>query len=164
MYGASGRATGTVSLTDGPGDPRADISLQGENLVVRGAAGTPIQRVRLTAAGPLSRMPFQLSIAAPQPQPITFDGSGVFSRTGTQMAVSLSGAGEAREIAYRTVEPVVVRIGPEGQSVRARLNVGGGQAFVEGRKVGEVEPDRQHALDLVEVDRLRQVQVGCGRA
>jgi translocation and assembly module TamB len=149
----SGRATGAVRLTDSLGDPRASVRLEGENLVIRGAAGTPIERVRLTAEGPLSRMPFQLSLAAPKPQPITFDGSGVFSRTGADTVVTLNGRGEAREIAFSTVEPVTVRIGGQNRSIRARVNVGGGQALVEGRQVGDVV-DALATLDRVEIATL----------
>jgi translocation and assembly module TamB len=159
----AGQASGTVRLTDGPGAARAAVQLTGENLVIRGAAGTPIERIRLTAEGPLTRMPFQLSVAAPNPQPVSFDGSGVFSRTGQETAVTLTGRGEARDIPFSTVEPVAVRFGPAGNRVRARLAVGGGQAFVEGSQVGEVV-NALATLDRVEISTFTEDFAGTANA
>jgi translocation and assembly module TamB len=159
----AGRASGTVQLVDGPAGPRGNLALEGDDLVVRGAAGTPIERIRLTAQGPLSRMPFQISVAAPKPQPISFDGSGVFSRVGQENAITLTGRGEAREIAFNTAEPIAVRFSPEAQSARARLNVGGGQAFVEGRKVGEVV-NALATMDRVEISTFTEDFAGRANA
>jgi translocation and assembly module TamB len=145
-----GTSSGALRLTDGGGGPRATLSLTGDDLVVRGAENNPIERVRLTADGPLSRLPFQISIAAPKPVPASFDGTGLFVQAGGETSVTLQGRGKAQDVAFNTVEPILVRIAGANRSVRGRLAVGGGQAFIDARQTGQTV-NALATLDGVEI-------------
>ncbi len=146
----TGRISGAVRLTDGPGEGRATLRLEGDDVLLRAAPNNPVERFRLTGDGPLSRLPFQLSLATSQPTPVTFNGGGVFSRAGESFTVALNGSGEAREVAFRILDPVVLALAPEQRSIRGRLAVGGGTAVVDGRQVGD-RVNAQATLDGVEI-------------
>lgn len=132
----AGTAEGRLRLSAAPGGPDVDLSLRGQGLVWRGA-DVPVRSLSLTARGPLSRLPFEVEVAGDSPVAYAFRGRGLYAQAGEVRTVNLEGQGTAREIAFRTLAPVVLRLAGPERSVQARIGVGGGEATVQGRQTAE---------------------------
>lgn len=137
---AQGRLAGTMKIQERPGGAVAQIALDGQRLVGRGVAAGPAN-LRLRAAGPFARLPFQVSADAEQPFAWRFAGDGLLVQTGAGAAVvrevSLSGQGRVRQADVRTIEPADIRIGPGGEGVKLRLAVGPGRVDLDASQAGE---------------------------
>lgn len=129
----AGTAQGRARLADAPGGPMVDLTLTGQGLVWRGG-DYPVRSISLTAQGPLSRLPFRGEVAGDSPVPYSFRGSGLYSQVGQVRTVTLEGAGSARDIAFRTLAPVILRLAGPERSLQARVGVGGGEAVIDGRQ------------------------------
>ena len=122
---ASGEANGRVRLTEGGGAETAILDVSGRNVRFSGSPYV-IRTLDLDGRGTLERLPFTLKADVGGPTPLSFDGSGVYSRDGPAQSVVLEGAGSVREIDFTTRTPAVVSLSGDGRVVRVDLSVGGG--------------------------------------
>ncbi|MEH6664819.1 MAG: translocation/assembly module TamB domain-containing protein [Brevundimonas sp.] len=136
---ASGQADGRVRLTEGAGADTAIVDVTGRNVRFAGS-GYLIRTLDLNGRGTLNRLPFTLSADVAGDTPVSFDGSGVYARTGEAQTVTLSGDGRVREIAFNTRSPAVIALAGDGRVVRVDLGVGGGAL------VGELRQDSTASL------------------
>jgi translocation and assembly module TamB len=143
-----GTANGVVRLIDGAGGTNAAIRVEGRNLALKGSDASYIETLSLTANGPLSRLPFNVSATGADPQPYRFAGDGVYSRQGQAQVITLGGAGRVREFDLRTLEPAVLRIAPGERTARLRVAVGGGTVSLDGRQAGETVDARANFQSL----------------
>ncbi|MFN3559455.1 MAG: translocation/assembly module TamB domain-containing protein [Brevundimonas sp.] len=136
---ASGEASGRVRLTEGGGAETAILDVTGRNVRF---AGSPyvIRTLDLDGRGTLERLPFTLKADVGGPTPLSFDGSGVYSRDGRAQSVTLQGAGSVREIDFTTRSPAVVALSGDGRVARVDLSVGGGVL------TGELRQDSRAAV------------------
>jgi len=117
----TGSVGGTVKIVDGAAGPRASLDLKAENAVLTGA-GVAIRQGRLTASGPMSRLPYNVKLeGATRGGAWGLDGQGTFAETRPGYTVSFAGSGQAGGRALRTVEPAIFRFGGPTQSARLRL-------------------------------------------
>jgi translocation and assembly module TamB len=130
---ARGQASGTVRIVKGGGPASASVQLTAQDAVVRGSA-VSLKSARLTATGPLDRLPYQLTAQGQTGvTPFSVDGSGVYAQRDRLQTVSFLGKGEVRKVAFRTAEPVIVQFGPEGRSLRAHIVTASGGAVIDAR-------------------------------
>ncbi|OYX34034.1 MAG: hypothetical protein B7Y99_06285 [Caulobacterales bacterium 32-69-10] len=138
---SAGRLAGTVKIAEQAGGAVANIALDGANVALPGST-IALKAVRLRAAGPWNRLPFQLATAGDQPTAWRFAGDGVLTQTGqgaaTVREIALSGAGRVRQAEVRMLEPAVLRFGPGLAEARLRAAVGAGRADLDARQTGEV--------------------------
>ena len=124
-----GQLSGVVRLAQaGPG-LSAHIALDGADLGLPGATGS-LHAVSLQADGPWSRLPFKLSADSTDPTPWRFAGAGVLDQAAAVRQLTLSGVGRLRKVDIRTLQPAVLRFGPQGRDLALHLGVGGGHADV----------------------------------
>ena len=122
---AAGSASGTVRLTEGSGDALALVDVTGRGVRFAGSSYV-IRTLRLQGEGTLSRLPFTLQADVGGTFPASFQGSGVYARTGAAQTVTLQGGGRVREVAYDTRSPAVIALAADGRVIRLDLSVGGG--------------------------------------
>lgn len=131
----AGRVSGTVKLREAPGGAIATLALEGSG-VAAPELPTKLKTVRLTASGPLSRLPFQVAADSVDPFEWRVSGNGIFARTGDVNQLQLNASGRVRKTDFRTTEAALIRLGPNDRSARIRLNVAGGTAVVDARQAG----------------------------
>lgn len=151
----TGEAQGRIRLTEGAGAETAILDVTARNVRPVGSDIT-IRNLALNGRGTLERLPFTLVADVGGANPVQFDGSGVYSRTGQNQSVTLSGAGRVREVAFTTRTPIVAAFAGDGRVVRVDLGVGGGaltgefrqdedaaiiQANLQGVELGSIAPD-----------------------
>jgi len=144
----SGTADGRVRLTDGPGSESAILDVTGRDLRFSGSPYV-IRRLALDGRGTLDRLPFTIVADVGGPTPVSFDGTGVYSRQSAAQSVTLSGNGRVREVAFSTRSPAVIALAGDGRVVRVDMNVGGGVLL------GEMRQDADAAViqaDLTSVE------------
>ena len=122
---SAGSAQGRIRLTEAAANG-AEVEATGAGLAFRGSP-LVIRALRLSGRGTLSRLPFTLNAAVEGDVPASFDGSGVYQRSGAVQTVALSGAGKIRGAAYRTGAPLSVTLGPDERAVQADLTIGKGR-------------------------------------
>lgn len=152
---AAGEAQGRVRLTEGGSDQTAILNVTGRNVRPAGS-DIVIRSLDLNGQGTLERLPFTLVADVGGPNPVNFDGNGIFSRRGDDTSVTLNGAGRVREVAFNTRTPLVAAFSGAGRVIRADLGVGGGfltgelrqddraasiEANLQGVEVGSIAPD-----------------------
>lgn len=136
---ASGAAEGRIRLTEGAGSETAIINVTGRD--VRFAGSTWVVRtLDLNGRGTLERLPFTLRTSVGGATPVSFDGTGVYSRTGPAQSVVLEGSGRVREIAFTTRNPAVIALSGDGRVARVDLGIGGGVLL------GELRQDSRAAI------------------
>ncbi len=128
---SAGRLDGTLKLVDQTGGVQARLDLTGKGLASPDLP-TTIRNLKLTAAGPLAKLPFQASLDSLDPIAWSFKGDGVYAG-GKETVVTLSGGGKLRKAAYSTRSPAEVRFGPDGNGARLHLAIGGGRADIDAR-------------------------------
>lgn len=136
---ASGTADGRIRLTEGAGAETAILDVTGRNVRLAGSNWI-IRSLDLNGRGTLSRLPFTLKADVGGPTPVSFEGSGVYSRQDRAQTVALEGAGRVREIAFTTRNPAVLALSGDGRVVRVDLGVGGGVL------TGELRQDSRAAI------------------
>ena len=145
---ASGTADGRIRLTEGAGAETAVLDVTGRN--VRFAGSTWVVRsLDLKGRGTLDRLPFSLQADVGGATPVSFDGTGVYSRDGPSQSVVLEGSGRVREIAFTTRNPAVIALSGDGRVARVDLGIGGGVLL------GELRQDSRAAIveaNLTSVD------------
>ncbi|WP_298160874.1 translocation/assembly module TamB domain-containing protein [Brevundimonas sp.] len=133
---ASGTADGRIRLTEGAGDETAILDVSGSNVRLAGSTYL-IRSLELDGRGTLNRLPFTLKADVGGGTPVSFDGSGVYSRQGEAQSVTLNGAGRVRDVAFTTRNPAVVALAGDGRVARVDLSVGGGILLGELRQDSE---------------------------
>ncbi|MGZ9098570.1 MAG: translocation/assembly module TamB domain-containing protein [Brevundimonas sp.] len=145
---ASGTADGRIRLTEGAGGETAILAVTGRNVRLAGSTWV-IRTLDLNGQGTLERLPFTLKADVGGATPVSFDGSGVYSRAGPSQSVVLEGSGRVREIAFTTRNPAVIALAGDGRVVRVDLGIGGGVLL------GELRQDSRAAIieaNLTSVD------------
>lgn len=136
---ASGTADGRIRLTEGAGAETAILDVTGRNVRLAGSSWV-IRSLDLNGRGTLDRLPFTLKADVGGATPISFDGTGVYSRQTNAQTIVLEGSGRVREIAFATRNPAVVALSGDGRVVRVDLGVGGGVL------TGELRQDSRAAI------------------
>lgn len=129
---ASGSAEGRVQLTDGGGPEAAVLDLTARNLRLAGADWV-VRSLDVDGKGTLDRLPMTLAVDVGGPNPVQFNGSGVYARAGDNHSLTLRGGGRAREVAFTTRSPAVLAMAGDGKVARLDLTVGGGVLTGEAR-------------------------------
>ncbi len=156
---ASGTADGRIRLTEGAGDETAILDVTGRNVRFAGSTWV-IRTLDLNGRGTLERLPFTLKADVGGATPVSFDGTGVYSRTGPSQTVVLEGTGRVREIAFTTRNPAVIALSGDGRVARVDLGIGGGVLL------GELRQDSRAAIieaNLTSVDLGSLIQDMRGR-
>ncbi len=156
---ASGTADGRVRLTEGAGAETAILDVTGRNVRLAGSSWV-IRALDLNGRGTLERLPFTLKADVGGNTPVSFDGTGVYSRTGPSQTVVLEGGGRVREIAFTTRNPAVIALSGDGRVARVDLGIGGGVLL------GELRQDSRAAIieaNLTSVDLGTLIQDMRGR-
>ncbi len=133
----AGRLTGSVRIVDA-GAPRATLDLRAENARLAGA-GLAIRTGRLTADGPLSRLPYTL-LAQGQSRRGAWrvDGKGVLAQANEGYALGFDGVGRLGRRDVRTVETALFRFGGGERAARLRLATSdGGRINFDGALQGD---------------------------
>ena len=145
---ASGTADGRIRLTEGSGAETAILDVMGRNVRLAGSTWV-IRTLDLNGRGTLERLPFTLKADVGGTTPVSFDGTGVYSRAGPSQTVVLEGGGRVREIAFTTRNPAVIALSGDGRVARVDLGIGGGVLL------GELRQDSRAAIieaNLTSVD------------
>lgn len=154
-FATQGHAQARFKLANQPGGAVADVAFTADNLVARGASFT-INQARLTASGPLARLPYVISAsAAAGGPPVKLDGSGVFSQAGHGYQATFSGAGAADQVDFRTETPAVLTAQGDDRNARLDLVVGGGEVQIDADAVGSTFTTKAAltGVDLAVLDR-----------
>jgi translocation and assembly module TamB len=130
---ASGTAEGRVRLTDGTGAETAILDITGQNVRLAGSDWV-LRTFELNGRGKLDRLPFALQADVGGETPVSFEGTGVYSRSGPSQTVVLEGGGRVREIAFNTRNPAVIALSGDGRIARLDLGIGGGVLLAELRQ------------------------------
>ncbi|MDQ7813244.1 translocation/assembly module TamB domain-containing protein, partial [Brevundimonas sp.] len=136
---ASGTADGRIRLTEGAGAETAILDVTGRNVRLAGSSWI-IRSLDLSGRGTLDRLPFTVKADVGGATPVSFDGTGVYSRQANAQTIVLEGSGRVREIAFVTRNPAVVALSGDGRVVRVDLGVGGGVL------TGELRQDSRAAI------------------
>ncbi len=136
---ASGTANGRIRLTEGAGAETAILDVTGRNVRLAGSSWI-IRSLDLNGRGTLNRLPFTVTADIGGPTPVSFEGTGVYSRQANAQTVALEGSGRVREVAFTTRNPAVVALSGDGRVVRVDLGVGGGVL------TGELRQDSRAAV------------------
>jgi translocation and assembly module TamB len=136
---ASGTADGRIRLTEGAGTETAILNVTGRDVRFAGSTWV-IRTLDLNGRGTLERLPFTLKTSVGGATPVSFDGSGVYSRNGPAQSVVLEGSGRVREIAFTTRNPAVIALSGDGRVARVDLGIGGGVLL------GELRQDSRAAI------------------
>ncbi len=128
---SAGHLDGALKLVDQAGGAQARLELTGKGLASPDLP-TTIRNLKLAAAGPLAKLPFQASLDSLDPIAWSFKGEGVYS-SGKETVVTLQGGGKLRKAAYSTQSPAEVRFGPDGNGAKLHVAIGGGRADIDGR-------------------------------
>ena len=156
---ASGTADGRIRLTEGAGAETAILDVTGRNVRLAGSTWI-IRTLNLNGRGTLERLPFTLNADVGGATPVSFDGTGVYSRDGPAQSIVLEGAGRVREIAFTTRNPAVIALSGDGRVARVDLGIGGGVLL------GELRQDSRAAIieaNLTSVDLGSLIQDMRGR-
>ncbi|MFZ5718364.1 MAG: translocation/assembly module TamB domain-containing protein [Pseudomonadota bacterium] len=122
----AGLISGTLRIVDGAGPAQADLALRAENARLAGSQ-VSIGEGRLTAEGPLTRLPYVLAASGRSPQGNwKVDGRGVVSDLEDGYQLAFEGGGDLGGRDLRTTETAIVRVGGERRSARLRLASGEG--------------------------------------
>lgn len=130
-----GEAKGVIKVTEADkaaGGAKADVDLTAKAVVLKDQP-LALATAHLTANGPLSKLPYRITgDGAYLRTPIKLDGSGVLSKDPKGYSIAFSGSGNLRRAPFKTLEPINVRLDEGDMAARARLQLGGGQANVDG--------------------------------
>ncbi|MGC1302100.1 MAG: translocation/assembly module TamB domain-containing protein, partial [Caulobacteraceae bacterium] len=124
-----GQLSGAVKLAQVGGGLSAHVALDGQDLAAPGVPGV-LHAVSLHADGPWSRLPFHISGDSTDPVAWRFAGAGVLDQSGPTHELSLTGAGRARKVDFKTLQPAVLRFGEHDRDLALHLSVSGGRADV----------------------------------
>lgn len=121
---AEGLVTGKVRLEDRKGSgPWVDADLVARNALLPGE-GISVIAGRLSAQGPLSRLPFELTARGQTNSgDWALEGRGFAAQQGEGFRIDFDGAGEAAGRRVRTTETAVLELAGTGRRARLRLGI-----------------------------------------
>ena len=134
----SGGINGTVRITETAAGPSATLDLRAESLRL-GGSSVGIRQARITADGPLARLPYVVQARGVSGQgPWTVDGRGYLREETQAYLVTLEGKGVLGNRDLHTTEPAMFRVGGPERTARVRLaGSDGGQLSLDGRLQGD---------------------------
>ena len=156
-----GRASGTLRIVDGLNGAMAHIDLKALNAVFPGR-GLEIGAARLTADGPLSRLPYAASATgATSGGPWSLAGNGILTGTDQGWHADFAGEGRRGRRSLRTTEPAQFQFGGGQTTGQVRLVAAdGGRISLDGRWLNrEAKLDAQVqglGMDMVDQDLTGQ--------
>lgn len=116
-----GRITGTARIADGPAGAQAVLDLKGDNLPV-GGSGVTVRAIRVTADGPLDRLPYAVDGRGASGQGAwTLSGKGVLTDARPGYRAAFDGMGTLGGRDLHTTETAVFRYSQVEKSARIRL-------------------------------------------
>lgn len=126
---AEGRVSGAVRLQDRRGDgPWVEADLTARNALLPGE-GLSITEGRLTANGPVSRLPFRLDARGQTTAgDWSLDGRGFAAQQSGGFRIEFDGGGEAAGRKVRTTETAILELVGEERRARLRLSLDRGGA------------------------------------
>ena len=126
---AEGRVTGAVRLQDRRGEgPWVEADLTARNALLPGE-GLSITEGRLSAEGPLARLPFRLEARGQTTAgDWSLDGSGFAAQQAGGYRIDFDGGGEAAGRKVRTTETAVLELSGAERRARLRLSLDRGGA------------------------------------
>ncbi len=134
----AGRIAGTAKIIDAAGGPRADLDLRADGVRPANSAIT-VRSARLSAEGPLARLPFRASARGASGQGAwTLDGRGVLNDVEPGYQLAFDGKGTLGKRDLHTTETASFRFGGPEQSARLRLaGSDGGRIDLDGALRGD---------------------------
>ena len=125
---------GQVQIADAQGGPRAKLSLDLSDVVLPGQI-VAINSGRLTADGPLSRLPYDLQAnGASHAGKWTMKGGGLAAPEGGAYRLGFDGSGRLGDHSLQTPEPAAFTFGDGQSGARIRLATNdGGRLDIDGR-------------------------------
>lgn len=134
----AGRIAGTAKITDAASGPQADLDLRAEGVRPVNSVIT-VRSARLSAEGPLARLPFTASARGASGQGAwTLDGRGVLSDIEPGYQLAFDGKGTLGKRDLHTTETASFRFGGPEQSARLRLaGSDGGRIDLDGALRGD---------------------------
>jgi len=145
----AGRVVGTAKVVDAAGGARATLNLRAEN--VRQAKSDIILRAaRLTADGPLDRLPFALDARGASGQGAwTIDGRGVLDDQRPGYLLTFDGKGALGGRDLHTTETAAFRFGGPERTARVRLaGSDGGRLELDGTLRGQDADVRARVAEM----------------
>jgi len=131
---SEGRAAGRVKIVDATGGAHASLTLEASDAVLA-QGGAAIQRLKVSADGPLRRLPYRATAQGGMASgPWRIAGAGVLSEAPGGHALSFSGAGRLRRADFHTLAPAEFEIGARRSSALVRLAVGAGRVDIDARR------------------------------
>jgi translocation and assembly module TamB len=144
----AGQVAGHARLAD-TGGGRATLALTAENVRWPGST-IAVRNGRLTADGPMARLPYALSADGTSPQgKWSASGRGAFAEAKPGWQASFDGSGKLGARGLRTLEPAVFRFGGPERSARLRLAAtDGGRLDLDGRMTEQTADVRAQVAGL----------------
>ena len=142
----AGRIAGHVRLVD-TGAARATLDLTAENARLPGS-DIVLHGARLTADGPMARLPYALTADGASPQGRwSASGRGFFAEARPGYSATFDGAGKLGDRNLRTLEPAVFRFGGPERTAKLRLAASdGGRLDVDGRMTDQTADVRAQVV------------------
>ena len=145
----AGRIAGHVKIADAPGGARAVLALAAENARALGS-DILVRTAKLSAEGPLARLPYGLSAEGTSPQGRwAASGRGVLAEAKPGYSASFDGSGQLGGRTLRTVETASFRFGGPERTARLRLAASdGGRIDLDGRLTDQTADLRAQVANL----------------
>jgi len=145
----AGRVTGSAKITDAGGGPRAVLDLRAEGVRTPGSTIT-IRNARLSADGPMARLPFAVGARGASGQGAwTVEGRGVLNDLDPGYQLAFDGKGMLGKRDLHTTEAASFRFGGPEQSARVRLaGSDGGKLDLDATLRGETADVRAKAAGM----------------
>lgn len=160
----AGAITGTLQIVDGRGPARADLTLTAENARLADSA-IAIVDGRLTAEGPLDRLPYQVAASGRAPQgKWEIAGRGYVADLAEGYQLAFDGQGELGGRDLRTTETALFRFGGGRQSARLRLAGGQGGRIAVDAQLGGREADVDARVTDVDLELINPDLAGQANA
>jgi len=117
----AGKLAGSVKIVDAPGGARATLDLTADAVTPKGAA-ISVRTGRLTADGPLARLPYVVNAnGASRSGRWSLSGRGQLNAEDPGYALTFDGDGKLGRRELKTAEPAMIRFGGPTRGARLRL-------------------------------------------
>jgi translocation and assembly module TamB len=154
-----GRVDAKLSVVNRGAGATGDLQLTAKDAVPRGYT-IAINALRLSASGPLAKMPYTLAgDGVSAGVPFRLSGSGVAGAQGAVRTVSFTGSGRVRRADFHTLSPAMVSFGGPDASLKLSLGYGGGTTDIDVRQSGEAVSGKA-TLAGVDIGALGEDMVG----
>lgn len=125
---SAGRAQAVIQIVDQGASPQAQMRLTVTDLRPKDSE-IVVRSMILTANGPLSQLPYQVSADISLPQaPMKFSGNGVASEKGNAWNASFQGTGKIARADLKTLTPLMISFGGPETVAAGAIGIGSGRA------------------------------------